>query len=270
MTDYMDGYLKKNLELAKATIKKDWDFIFVVDGRERSGKSVLAQKCAKFCDPSLTLSRITFTPDQFKKAILEARPYQAVVYDEAYSGLNSRQAMSQLNRSINGMLTRIGRKNLYVFIVLPSFFDLDKYVALWRSAALLHVYTVENFKRGFFAFYNYDKKKDLYVNGKKFYSYKNPRPDFIGRFTKGYVVDEQEYKDKKDKSEDELLNDDSDEELKQAVQEHLFTRLLSVDLTHAKKREILQMPESTYYVKLKKIKQNTNIATESKIPSILP
>lgn len=267
MTAYMDGYLKQNMDIALSVIKKDWDFIFIVDGRERAGKSVLAQQLAHYCDPTFVLDRVVFTPDQFKREVLAATQYQAIVYDEAYSGLNSRQAMSQLNRSINGMLTRIGRKNLFLFIVLPSFFDLDKYVALWRGAALLHVYTAENFKRGFFAFYNYDKKKDLYVNGKKWYSYKTPRPNFIGRFTDGYVVDRADYEQKKADGEDELQGKDADDNTKRAVEEHLFMRLLPIELPHSKKVEILQIPTSTYFTKLRKLRENGDIDIYSKIPS---
>ena len=45
-TGYMDGFLKRNLDEAKRVIKKDWDMVFVIDGYEGSGKSVLAQHCA--------------------------------------------------------------------------------------------------------------------------------------------------------------------------------------------------------------------------------
>jgi hypothetical protein len=102
--------------------------------------------------------------------------------------------MNKVNQSIVRMLTEIRYKNLFIFIVLPTFFDLVKYVALWRSRALLHVYDV-NFERGYFAFYDKDKKKELYIKGKKFYSYSSRivKPNFIGRFTNHYVVDKEEY-----------------------------------------------------------------------------
>lgn len=193
---YMDGYLRDNINFMKTAIKSDWDMIVVVDGAEGSGKSVLAQQMAYYCDPSLTLDRITFTPPEFKNAIIDAKPYQAVIYDEAYGGLSSRQTMSQTNQAIVKMLAEIRQKNLFVFIVLPCFFDLDKYVALWRSRALVHVYT-EGFIRGRFQFYNQTKKKNLYIFGKKFYSYKVPRSNFYGSFTNHYVIDENAYRAKK-------------------------------------------------------------------------
>lgn len=196
-TGYMDGYLKTNLDSCKEVIKKDWDMVFAVDGYEGSGKSVLAQQCAKYCDPGFNIERVCFTPKEFVTAIKKAKKFEAIIYDEAYGGMSSRAAMSEVNKSLMGVLAEIRQKNLYVFIVLPCFFELDKYAAVWRSRALLHVYLGEGFQRGRFAFYNMEKKKALYVLGKKFYSYSKPRPNFIGRFTKGYTVDEQAYRQKK-------------------------------------------------------------------------
>lgn len=194
---YMDGFLEQNLKRAKEVVKEDWDMIFVVDGMEGAGKSVLAQQMAYYCDPTLHLSRITFSPDSFKKAIDEAKQHQAVIYDEGYAGLSSKSSMSAINKAIVQRLTIIRERNLFIFIVLPSFFDLDKYVAIWRSRALINVYSGKGFVRGFFSFYNYEKKKQLYIKGKKFYNYKMERPNFRGRFLNGYIADETKYRAKK-------------------------------------------------------------------------
>jgi hypothetical protein len=195
---YVDGYLKTNLDQLKETIKKDWDMIFVVDGYEGSGKSVMAMQLASYCDETFNLDRIVFNPDDFKKVIMASEPYQAVIYDEAYGGLSSKRALSEVNKSIVQMLTVIRQRNLFVFIVLPSFFDLDKYVALWRSRGLIHVYTGNNMTRGFFRFYNAQRKKDMYVKGKKFYEYRVGKPNFHGRFYDQWpTIDKKAYNDKK-------------------------------------------------------------------------
>lgn len=197
---YIDGYHKQNLDVARKIVKKDWDMVFVYDGYEGTGKSVKCMQDAYYCDPTLTLDRITFNPDDFKKAVMSANKYEAVVLDEAYGGLSSRGAMSGINKAITQMLTVIRAKNLFIFIVLPTFFDLDKYVALWRSRALIHVYTGADFKRGFFEFYNKDKKKMLYVTGKKLYNYSGVKPNYRASFTNHYVVDEAEYRKKKEET----------------------------------------------------------------------
>ena len=230
----MDGILKDNLDIAKSVIKKDWDMVFVVDGSEGSGKSVLTMQCAYFCDPTFNVDRVVFTPDDFKKTIMRAEKYQAVVYDEAYTGLSSRATMSLINRTLISMLAEIRQKNLFVFVVMPCFFDLDKYVALWRSRGLIHVYTDHGFKRGYFAFYNTDRKKSLYILGKKFYTYGQPKPNFHGKFTNFYPVDKDAYIQKK---RDSLLGrqkiDEKAEEDKD-TQHRLFQKLQEngKELTH--------------------------------------
>lgn len=252
-TYYMDGYLKDNLDTSKRVVRKDLDMVFCYDGPEGSGKSVKAMQDAYYCDQTLTLDRVVFTPNTFRKAIIDSKPYQAVIYDEAYTGLSSRATMSLINRTLISMLAEIRQKNLFVFVVMPTFFDLDRYVAIWRSRALIHVYFGDDFERGYFAFYNSDKKKDLYINGKKFYSYANPRPNFIGRFTNYYVVDEQEYRLKKKNSLLDREKKAEDVEKRREIEEELFQRVmnLSKDIPHNLKMEILGLPSSTYFRKLK-------------------
>jgi len=195
---YYDGYLKANLDGCKKLVKKDWDMVFAVDGEERSGKSVFAQQAALYCDSTFGLQDIVFNPEDFEKKIDEATQYKAVVYDEAYGGLNSKQVLSRVSQILVKKFTEIGRKNLFIFVVLPCFFEMHKYVAIWRSRALFHVYH-KNYERGRFACWSGEDKKFLYINGKKFYSYAKPKPSFIGSFSSGYTVDRSAYENKKEK-----------------------------------------------------------------------
>lgn len=253
---YMDGYMQSNLDMAKEVIRKDWDMIFAVDGMEGSGKSVIAQQMAKYCDPEFDIEHMAFNPKEFVRAIKHAGKYRSVVYDEAYSGLNSRASMSFINRSLVSMLTEIRQKNLFVFIVMPCFFDLDKYVALWRSRALIHVYTGDNFQRGFFEFYNSEKKKDLYMKGKKLYEYNVTRPNFKGRFTNHYTVDEEMYRKLKHKALVRREKISEDAETYKMMKKLMFERLFKVEgVTHGVKMEILKMKPATYYRKLKRFKE---------------
>ena len=258
---YMDGYLQINLEKAKQVVKKDWDMVFVIDGMEGSGKSVLTQQIAHYTDPTLDISRITFNPESFKKAIDEATKYQAIIYDEGYAGLSSKSSMSAINKAIVQRLTIIREKNLFIFIVLPSFFDLDKYVAIWRSRALISVYTGKGFKRGFFSFYNYDKKKELYIKGKKFYNYKCVQPNFRGSFLNGYMVNEQKYRTKKREESIILENINSNQKfvntitrkIKQTISQNLKDP--SLNLTKKQIAGILGVTTMTIYNYNKKYKE---------------
>jgi hypothetical protein len=254
---YMDGILKANFDKAKTAIKQDWDMVFLYDGAEGSGKSVKAMQDAYYCDETLNIDRVTFTPPEFKKGVLNAKQYQAVIYDEAYTGLSAKATMSRINRALVSMLAEIRQKNLFVFVVMPTFFDLDKYVALWRSRALIHVYT-KGFQRGYFMFYNADRKKDLYINGKKYYSYYKPECNFYGRFTNHYTVNEQIYRKKKKESLTDREKNAEESEFRQRIEDELFIRIMALpykerdDISNRVKAKILGISESYYYIKLKK------------------
>ena len=159
----MDGTLVKILDKAKKIVKKDWDMVFVVDGKEGAGKSVFAQQVAYYLDPTLNLTRVVFSPFEFQDAVYKAKKFQAIVYDEAYGGLSSKGTMSKVNKMLVKMFTEIRSRNLFIFIVLPSIFLLDKTPAIWRSRVLFRVYD-RKFQRGFFEFYNSDRKKELYLS----------------------------------------------------------------------------------------------------------
>ena len=139
---------------------------------------------------------------------------------------------------------------------MPTFFDLDKYVSLWRSRILIHIYT-EKFQRGYFCFYNMERKKQLYVKGKKEYEYGKPTPNFRGRFTNHYVVDEKQYRKRKKESLEARESKRIEDEIKREVEEELFQRVMAVDesrvekLPHKLKMDILGMPSSTYFWKMK-------------------
>jgi len=180
---YLHQDLKKNLDFMKEKVKDDWDFIVCVDGMEGGGKSTMAIQAAFYLDPQMTIDNICFDAAEFEKAVKNAKKFSSIIYDEAVTGLYSREAMQFINSTLVKMLMQIRQKNLFIFVLIPSFFDLDRYAAVWRSRGLIHVYT-KNFTRGFFGFFEYEKKKRLYLLGKKTYSYKVQKCSFLGDFTK--------------------------------------------------------------------------------------
>lgn len=258
----IDGYLAKNLDRAHHVVtKKDWDMVFIIDGEEGSGKSTLAQQIGSFLYPQLSLNNIVFSPDEFKKAILEAEKFECIIWDEALSGLYSRRATSIVNKTIVSMMAEVRQKNLFVIVVLPTFFDLDRNISIWRSRALIHTYAV-NFERGRFAFFDKDKKKTLYLMGKKLYNYGSPSANFIATFPGTYTVNEAAYRKKKLEAfhkhhAEEPENERRDEQVA------LIGRLQSVGNSHDERIELSGLPQSTYYLRLreyrKKLKDSGNI-----------
>lgn len=211
-SSWIDPTLVANMDDMKKEMKKDNDIIIIVDGRERIGKSVFAQQVGWYMsNGQLNLADICFTAKEFKERVRTCTPGSTIVFDECYLGMSSRDAMQQYNRMLLKMLVTCGQKNLCLILVLPSFFDLIKYVPLHRADVLLHCFKHKN-QRGHFAFYTANQMKNLYIMGKKFYSYYKPKPVFHSKFTKFYAVDETEYRKKKADSLNDFLKENDDVE----------------------------------------------------------
>lgn len=199
-TPYVDKIiLKELLKIQKRVLTKDRDYVAVYDGEEGVGKSVLAMQHAKILDPNFNLNNVVLTAEDFIKIIKDPKTKKGtcIILDEAFNAASSRSALSEVNKSMVALGTEMRQKNLFVLIVLPSFFDLDKYFALWRCRALFHVYFTPDEERRYVVF-DRSSKKYLYLNGKKTYDYRKPRSPFpVCHFYNEYVIDEKQYRQKK-------------------------------------------------------------------------
>jgi hypothetical protein len=183
--------------------KKDKDCVIAIDGREGSGKTWLGLQWCKYIDPSFNLNRVTFTPEEFREVIHKAKKGQAVMFDEAFTGFSSRAALSGVNRTLISLMMQIRQKNLFIVIVLPTIFLLDKYISLFRTRILAHVYENKG-RRGFFRIYSSSKKRYLIMDKKaRTYSYgirSKKKGRFYGVFALGDEIEEKKYRDKKIKA----------------------------------------------------------------------
>lgn len=161
-----------------------------------SGKSVFSLQIAKILDPNFNVSQVAFTPDEFINLVVNAKKNQCIVFDEAFTGLSSRSSLSEVNGLLVSLMMEMRQKNLFIIIVMPTYYMLDKYVVLHRAKGLFNVHTVDG-KRGFWKYWNRDRLKTQYLLGKKFYSYNNVKPLFFGRFRDQYTIDEKAYRAKK-------------------------------------------------------------------------
>lgn len=195
----MDPLLMKNLESVKGHVHKNWDMCFVVSGIEGAGKSTFAFQLAYYlAGERFTLDHVCMNPEEFMEKIKRPdflKPGDCLILDEGFI-INSRSAMSKLNREFLAILSECRQKQLFLIIICPNFFDLDKNVALWRSRTLFFVDHI-NLKRGFFKAWGYERKKKLYVLGKKFFEYHKVKYDMRGVFNKFMPIDEEAYKARK-------------------------------------------------------------------------
>lgn len=196
---YMDGILKDNLDVIKPHVLKDWDMLYIFSGIEGGGKSTLAMQVGRYlAGKRFTIDHICFNPEDFMEKIKREGFLQkgdCLLLDEAFM-INSRSAMSELNRQFLAILSECRQKQLFLLICVPNFFDLDKNLALWRSRGLFYIYHM-SFERGYFKYYSYENKTYLYVKGKKFFNYNANKPDLKGRFLQYCPIDMEEYKARK-------------------------------------------------------------------------
>lgn len=157
--------------LSQVTVKENSDRNYVVVGKERTGKSFFTFQQAKYIDPTFNVDRICFTPEQFLEQIRNAPEGSVVVFDEAFRGFSSKSSLSKVNKVLVQAMMEVGRRNLIIFIVLPSFSLLEWYIATHRSHALFQVYRVKERGKKYRGWrcYNNKKKIKIYYQSKKNY-----------------------------------------------------------------------------------------------------
>jgi len=182
---YMDGMLFRSVKKAKGVMqKKSVDLVIVCTGYPGSGKSKLISQVASVCDPSFNENRMFQKTADFQKAVEdETEILKAYVLDEAWDGLSSSQVRREAGRLFMNLLNVIRQKRLFIFIVLPDFFDLSKQISIFRSRWLIHCYSESFGDIGRFVAFDRKSKKQLYLKGKQTENYNAHPSDFKGVFT---------------------------------------------------------------------------------------
>jgi hypothetical protein len=200
---YIDDMLLQKLENIKKIIKRNWDCVILIDGMERSGKSTLGLTIAWYLsEGKLTYDNIASDSDDAIRKCERLPDCSQLMIDEGSLVFSSKETMSAEQRKLIKIMNVIGQKNMVFIIILPSFFDLNKFIAVNRSRFLLHVYTDNQLHRGRFTYFSEKKKKILYDYGKKHYnSYKFPKANWVGGFWNFFPFENKEfYKEIKQKS----------------------------------------------------------------------
>jgi len=201
----VDKDLKQCFDDSYKMVTQKWDFIILYVGREGAGKTTMALQNALYIDPSFTLDRVVFNPQQFDEVVENAPPYSSIVWDEA-DDLSSSWA-SQMLIAIKRKFKRIRKKNLFIFLVTPTFHDMNKYFAIHRTLFLFHVHA-ECGKRGFWRMFDFKQKRLLYVYGKKEMNLEAAKYNIRGTFSnlpRDFPIAMDAYEDKKDEATSKVL-----------------------------------------------------------------
>lgn len=192
--------------------EKNQSAVAIVDGRSGMGKTTLSFQMASYMSADFDFKDVCFTPDEFLKELENTQKGQnrVLVFDEAML-LSSRAALSKINRMIVIAMSMIRSKNVFIIFNVNSIFDLDRNLALSRADILLHCYGESLTDRGrFLAFFKgsdgWDRIKELYLKGKKFYSYANPKANFFTSFSGYFALDENEYERRKQEGVNKFLS----------------------------------------------------------------
>jgi len=209
---YMDAYLKQNIDYVKSVLqKRNETFIGLIDGRIGSGKSTVVDQWAYYCtDGNFSLDDKAFTVEKFRDLLNSKKKGQkdnCVILDEGFE-LNKRKTQSEANMTILRQLQRIRSKNLWIWIVLPCVYDLDKNVILHLANLFVHCYKKGDFgRKGNFKIYDSDRLKWLWLKCRDHLSYsdKMVTPNFYGRFTQRFPSSDYDiYEKVKNRDLDEL------------------------------------------------------------------
>jgi hypothetical protein len=111
---------------------------------------------------------------------------------------------SDLAQELRRFFRKCGQLNQFLILILPDFFELPTPFALNYSQCLINVHFKGAFERGYYDFYGPERKKNLYLMGKKMKDYSCVAPDFSGDFINLYTVGEEAYRKKK---KEDLQND---------------------------------------------------------------
>jgi hypothetical protein len=194
--------LKPILDFYKFCVaNKDTSVVIVVDGKSGLGKSTLGGQVGLYCDKNFNIESYCFTPEEFLKKLETAKKGSCLIFDEGML-LSSRSALSEINKMTIIAMSMIRSKQLFIIFCVNSIFDLDRNLALSRADILLSLYGAHLVDRGkFLAFFKaedgVDRLKQLYLMGKKYYSYTSPKSNFNTTFPKHFVVDMDEYERRK-------------------------------------------------------------------------
>jgi len=140
------NYTKRIIDIIKKNLKKDYDCLMVISGKEGVGKSHLMLNILDYYNPKANIDDISLNKEDFRQNIRTQKRFGNPVFDEAGDGMFSREAMTSFNREIVKLYMAIRGRNLFTILVLPDFFDLDTFFRKHRVRFLIEVYKRGKFK----------------------------------------------------------------------------------------------------------------------------
>ena len=120
-------FLTKQIQVM---LEKGKNFVLIVHGRTRSGKSLAALRLAMEVDPNFKIERnVIFTAKEFMDLLKNPnlKTGAVILWDEIGTGksMSSRNWYSILNKSVNYVLQTWGHRNLMLILTVPDISFVD-------------------------------------------------------------------------------------------------------------------------------------------------
>lgn len=238
---YMDRIIVSLVDILARKIVEDNQFVGIGGSSTfevRTGKSTFFQQVAYFytytvnkihnLDLKFDHRNIVFSSEDLIKRAYEVPKYSCLILDEGDD--LTEHAFSKVMKNLQTFFRKAGQLNLFLLIILPSFFDVPKFLAMNRSNFFIDVHFKDEFERGHFNYYNFSDKRKLYVKGKKFHDYSVQKATVDnGRFVNKYCVDEKIYRQMKldDLKKKEKVNTDkiNPQKLRKETESDIFAKI---------------------------------------------
>ncbi|MFB6181135.1 MAG: hypothetical protein ABEJ93_04615, partial [Candidatus Nanohalobium sp.] len=158
--ELLDDKICRALDITKKRVRdRDKDFVCLVEGGEGNGKSSVALEMAKYMDPAFDVDeQVCMSHEQVIRTADELQPYQAIVFDEGIEALLSRNHGKTKNKIMIEWFREIRAKNLFIFICMPEFKEIEKPIRDDRAHALIRCV-----KQGWAHFFNQRKMDQITV-----------------------------------------------------------------------------------------------------------
>jgi len=157
VSNLVDPKLQKFCKYINKVRQQDEDFIMLVTGQTRSGKSTLAIEIALHIDPVFEMERqILFDIKELGKRIYETKG-KVYILDEAIFDAFNREAMSMMNRWLVKIFTVCAERNHVIIMIIPKVKWLDKPVKERISFMFYTIkqYTPQGIMRGIYKAYDW-------------------------------------------------------------------------------------------------------------------
>lgn len=249
---YEDKIWLDNLNIYLDAMEDNDDLVIIVDGKERSGKSLRMRQIGKYCANKLgtTFSNknIHFDLNEYIDFSIESPEYTVCILDEARNVLNKKRANSKSNVKFTNYLSECAKKRQVHLIAAPAFHDIDKYLINWRAKCVYHLHKWydkdENkqsgygLKRGRFTLYINNNSLNKYYDMPYYYPKKW---EAFGVFSKNEVFSKEElelYESRKDDNIKNKYHSSSEESAKSKSDKAWIVRFLKFAYAMHKNRNV--------------------------------